>query len=253
MRRLQLWLNPPGMLLKHRARCFPSSSTYRTEAWIDGHNRETTPNRHRYRRGEEWPMNDEPRVPMTMLGNTLNDFRKRCLLAVALLAWAMAAGSATASTDSIAPFFGVFKGESIADPTGLLTVRDIDIEIRQTHQGFTINWHSVVIEHEGTERASHQVRFERTHKPGIYRAHRPPDITGNARSPDPIDGHPYYWARLADNALTVYLIQIATDGSVDLRIYLRKLTGNQIQLKLTRLRDGQPLATTNGVLMRKGE
>jgi hypothetical protein len=58
---------------------------------------------------------------------------------------------------------------------------------------------------------------------------------------------------LVDNTLTVYLVQIALDGSVDLRIYLRKLAGNQIQLKLTRMRDGQPLAITHGVLMRKEE
>jgi hypothetical protein len=175
------------------------------------------------------------------------------LLTVGLLVCSMAAGSAAEGSNSITPFFGMFKGESVTDPRGLLTTKDIDVEIWKTHQGFAINWHSVVVESGATKHASHEVRFERTHTSGIYRAHRPPDIMGNARSPDPIDGRPYYWARLVDNTLTVYLVQIALDGSVDLRIYLRKLAGNQIQLKLTRMRDGQPLAITHGVLMRKEE
>ncbi|MFT5693274.1 MAG: hypothetical protein ACI92E_002611 [Oceanicoccus sp.] len=186
-----------------------------------------------------------------MLSNIRGYYPNYFLLAVGLLVWAMAAGRAVASSDSIAPFFGMFKGESITDPRGLLTTKDIDVSIWQTNRGFAINWHSVVVENGAIERASHKVRFERTHTSGIYRAHRPPNIMGNARSPDPIDGNPYYWARLADNTLTVYLVQIAPDGSVDLRIYLRKLAGNQIQLKLTRMRDGQPLATTYGVLRRK--
>ncbi|MFT4607028.1 MAG: hypothetical protein ACI9V8_001822 [Urechidicola sp.] len=190
---------------------------------------------------------------MTILSKIRDYYPKHFMLAVGLIVLAVAAGNAVASNDSIAPFFGMFKGESVADPRGLLTTKDIDIAIWQTHRGFAVNWHSVVVEKGATERASHEVHFERTHTPGIYRAHRPPNIMGNARSPDPIDGHPYYWARLVDNTLTVYLVQIAPDGSVDLRIYLRKLDGNQIQLKLTRMRDGQPLATTYGVLMREEE
>jgi hypothetical protein len=188
-----------------------------------------------------------------MLSKIWGFYPKHCLLALGLLVWAMTAGSAAAGSNSITPFFGMFKGESVTDPRGLLTTKDIDVAIWQTHQGFAINWHSVVVENEATKRASHEVHFERTHTPGIYRAHQPPDIMGNARSPDPIDGRPYYWARLVDNTLTVYLVQIAPNGSVDLRIYLRKLAGNQIQLKLTRMRDGQPLAITHGILIRKEE
>jgi hypothetical protein len=60
-------------------------------------------------------------------------YPKHFLLAIGLLVWAMAAGNAAASSDSIAPFFGMFKGESVTDPRGLLTAKDIDVEISQTH------------------------------------------------------------------------------------------------------------------------
>ena len=70
----------------------------------------------------------------------------------------MTAGSAAAGSNSITPFFGMFKEESVIDPRGLLTAKDIDVAIWQPHQKFAINSHSVV-ENEATKRANHEVHF----------------------------------------------------------------------------------------------
>ncbi len=114
------------------------------------------------------------------------------LLTVGLLVCSMAAGSAAEGSNSITPFFGMFKGESVTDPRGLLTTKDIDVGIWKTHQGFAINWHSVVVESGATKHASHEVRFERTHTSGIYRVYRVSDILGNAGLPVSTQGPPYH-------------------------------------------------------------
>ena len=157
---------------------------------------------------------------------------------------------AHASDDEVAPFIGNFSGQSVADSSRLLTPRDLDIRIKQTSNGFLIDWHSAVTEQGAPERLNHEVLFERSRAPYVYRAHRSPNVFGSARAPDPIDGRPYYWARVSGGELVIYVMQIMTDGTVDFRIYERRLNGEQLHLRFTRLRDGWPVEVVSGTLAR---
>lgn len=181
--------------------------------------------------------------------------RRRSLVMLTALLFILVpmTGDIRASTHSIRPYIGVFQGESVTDPAGVLTIGDIDVEIQPARHGFIIDWRSAVIEDGRIVRFNHEVLFERTGSRHIYRAHLAPDSSGVARAPDLIDGRPYFWARLTDSALIVYVMQIMPDGSADLRIYRRSIEGNRMKLEFTRLRDGHSLLTAHGVLHRKVE
>lgn len=160
-----------------------------------------------------------------------------------------------APAQAVGQFVGKYTGVSVEDPLGILTPEDLDVLIRQTPTGFQASWHSAVIEQGHPERSHHTVRFDRTRAPEVFRAHGAPGMTGSLQIPDPIDGEPYFWARISSDTLLIYVLHILPDGSLDLRIYARSQVagGQRMRLEFTRLRDGRTIEIAVGELVRSPE
>jgi hypothetical protein len=63
---------------------------------------------------------------------------------------------------------------------------------------------------------------------------------GNRVPMDPLSGDPFVWCRIAGRTLTVYALLINDAGRYDLQIYDRTLVDEGLELKFTRLREGDP-------------
>ena len=159
--------------------------------------------------------------------------------------------SVQASEDETAPFVGKFSGRTVSYPSGLLKPHYADIRIKQTSNGSLIDWHSAVTAGRAPECLSYEVWCERSPAPRVYRAHCSSNVVGSVRAPDPISGRSYYRARLSGGGLIVYVMQIMGNGSVDLRIHERHLSGEKMGPRFTRLRDGQRTQSASGTLARE--
>lgn len=62
---------------------------------------------------------------------------------------------------------------------------------------------------------------------------------GNER-PDPLGGAPLVWARVAEDSLTLYRLQIARDGSYTLERFAATRTTEGVALTVSTRRTGQP-------------
>lgn len=175
------------------------------------------------------------------------------ICAIHVVVFAAAWGDVSAATPTIDAYVGVFEGKSVNDSQGALTADDIDVEIRPAPNGFLIDWRSATVENDRVQRLNHEVIFERASANNVYRMYHGPNTRGVASAPPLIDGEPYFWARLTEDALIVYVMKIERDGSVDLRIYLRSVEGNRLRFEFTRLRDKEIVQTASGVLRRRTE
>ena len=65
---------------------------------------------------------------------------------------------------------------------------------------------------------------------------------------DPLAGLPFVWARIRGRTLTVHSLLVDNEGSYEIQTYDRTLTGDGMDLKFTRVRDGQPMRSVTGKL-----
>ncbi len=71
---------------------------------------------------------------------------------------------------------------------------------------------------------------------------------GNAVPLDPLKGDPYVWARVEGDTLTVFALHVLEDGGYEMQTYARKRIPEGIDLKYSRIRDGETLRTVEGTL-----
>ncbi len=72
---------------------------------------------------------------------------------------------------------------------------------------------------------------------------------GNAVPLDPLKGDPYVWARVHEDSLTVYALHVLEDGGYEMQTYARTRIPEGLDLKYSRVRDGEILRTVNGILL----
>ncbi|MEN8197018.1 MAG: hypothetical protein ABFS30_10970 [Pseudomonadota bacterium] len=150
----------------------------------------------------------------------------------------------------IKAFFGEYSGSAIAKNKDSLyfgvTVRDLDVKIGPSGNGFSLKW-TTVTRKGGTpnkpkvKRKSTSMIFSPAEKRGLYRA---------ASSGDPLSGKNMIWARLSKQTLTVYALGLTPSGAYELTSYERRLVAGGLRLKFTRLRDGDPVRIVTGKLTR---
>lgn len=158
--------------------------------------------------------------------------------------------TATAETIKIAGFYGAFKGSGVAKNRDSLyfgvTVRDLDVTIRPAGAGFEIEW-TTVIRRGGNparpkiRRKTQKMTFAATDKPNVFRARK---------TADPLSGEPYAWARIEDTSLIVHVLSINEDGSYDMQNYTRTLVPTGMAFVFQRIRDGDPVRTVKGKLIK---
>ncbi len=178
----------------------------------------------------------------------------RSLAAAALgLAAVVAGGVAEAAQDlPITAFAGRYVGTGVArndlSEYFALTVRDLDVTIRPRGQGgFALSWTTVLRgggdpDNPKVKRKSTALTFVPAGRPGVFRS---------ATQADPMSGRPYSWARIKGNTLTVHSLTITDDGSYVMHTYDRTLTGYGMELKFTRLRDGEATRSVTGKLTKE--
>jgi hypothetical protein len=151
---------------------------------------------------------------------------------------------------SIKAFYGTFSGSGVASNADSLyfavTERDFDVVIKAEGSGFSAAW--TTVQHTGgdpahprTKRRQDKIVFVPTGAPNQWRA---------AEQPDPMSGKPYAWARIEGTSLIIYVLTIDADGRYDVQRYDRTFVGPSLQLTFTDTRDGEPVRTVKGRLVK---
>lgn len=167
-----------------------------------------------------------------------------------MLAGVLLATPAAAKDIALAAFFGVWEGNAVSESDislyFRLSSRDINVEVRPAGDGFAITWKTVQRQkgdpNDPTEELKAATKTYMPVRAGVWAAE------GNA---DPLSsGAPYSWAYIRDNTLVIQSMAIRPDGSHEMQIYERTLTGTGMELKFTRLQDGEPVRSASGRLIK---
>jgi hypothetical protein len=171
-------------------------------------------------------------------------------LGLATSLWLGAGGPVAAQDISIRAFKGTWGGSAVANNRDSLyfgvTIRDLDVTIKPTADGFDIGW-TTVIRRGGTpskpkvRKKSVMMRFVKTDRKGVWKL---------ANSGDMLSGNPYGWARIKGRTLTLYLMAIDARGGYAISRYARTLSGTGMDLEFTAIRDGEPARVVRGKLVR---
>jgi hypothetical protein len=172
-------------------------------------------------------------------------------LGVALLAGvALSSGHADAENIKLSGFFGTFKGNGISETKDShyfgVTVRDLDVKIEPSGDGFAIEWTTVI--RAGGDPANPKVRqkaqrmtFAPSAQAGVYRA---------ADAGDPLSGQPYSWSYIRNNSLIVHIMTIDAKGAYEMQSYTRTLEPTGMSYLFERIRNDEPVRTVKGKLIK---
>jgi hypothetical protein len=174
-------------------------------------------------------------------------------LAVAvLIAITCRAQPASADDASIADFFGSYAGNAISSSEDGLQKRDLSVRIKDAGDGrFIVDWITFTRKKDGRrKRKNYSITFRSTPREGIFGSAMRVDKFGGAVPLDPIKGDPYVWARLRGRTLSVYALIITDDGGYEMQVYDRTLSDEGLELRFSRIRDGNQLKLIKGTLVR---
>lgn len=184
-----------------------------------------------------------------------------CVLALTLagtLAGAVA-GDATAeraahsaAAEPIHSFYGAYEGESISVSDEDLGKRDLAIAIVPRRNGFNLTWTTITYADGASARKTYSIDFVPTRRPNIYASAMRTDMFGNRVPLNPLEGDPFVWATVRGKTLTVYALMITPTGGYEMQTYHRILTDQGLRLEFSRIRNGTPLRSISGVLVRVG-
>lgn len=193
-----------------------------------------------------------PGLPGLSRLRSLQGLRGLPVLAV-LAALFVAPSAAAQEALALDAFFGSWQGSAIdtrVEASSLdYGLRDMDVRIAGTEDGFEIDWVTVIqspgvgsgaaADAEARRRSTTQ-RFVRA-GPAVWEA---------ADTEGPGLGRTHTWARLAERSLTVYVLEIDESGLYQLSRYERTITpAGVMDLKFTRTRDGVTVRRVSGSLM----
>ena len=172
-------------------------------------------------------------------------------VALALAAGFAGAPAGAAQDLPIAAFAGQFVGTGLArnDLSVYfdMTVRDLDVRIALRGQGFALTWTTVLRDKGNPDnptarRKTSALEFVPAGRRGVFRSATPSD---------PMSGQAYAWARIKGQTLTVHSLIIGGDGSYEMHTYDRTLTPFGMDLKFTRVSDGEPTRSVTAKLTKE--
>ncbi len=179
---------------------------------------------------------------------------KRIMRVIILGTFAIFASSAARADISLKAFEGLWEGNATSETESStvfpLTVREMDVEIRvKEDNSFIINWRTLQRE-KGDPSQPDAVLKETTRK---FIPKTPGRVWKMAVTEDIYDGGTVSWAVLDTQALTIYSMILRDDGGFDMQIYRRTLTGLNMKLDFTALRNGAVRRTVSGTLIKTGK
>jgi hypothetical protein len=147
------------------------------------------------------------------------------------------AAIAEAQGGGIQRFYGTYAGEAISESGDELDKRDINAEIGAQGKGFKVSF-TVVLKRgsDKPRRDEYTIAFVPTKRPGI------------AVPKDPLVGDPYMWARLEGDKLWRYALFVTDTGGYEMQTYEYTLVPGGLNLRYSRVRDGEVLRTVSGKL-----
>ena len=170
------------------------------------------------------------------------------LLVPSLLLFAPVSPAAAADPD-YRRFFGEYVGEAVSGDSGRVETRDISAKIGPAPKGFTVSWLMNIHRVSGKEKhVEYSMTFLPTKRDNIYSAAMALDAFGNAVPLDPMKGDPYVWARIEGQTLTLYALTVTERGGYDLQVFDRKLVPGGMELRYSRVVDGQAPRVITGRL-----
>jgi len=160
-----------------------------------------------------------------------------------------AAGIAAAQGGGIQRFYGTYVGEAVSETGEELDKRDISAEISPEGKGFKVKWTAVIKRGKDKPRREERtVVFHPASRPDIFASGMRTDQFGNPVPLDPLNGDPYIWARLDGNRLWMYALFVTDTGGYEMQTYERALVPGGMDLRYSRVRDGEILRTVTGKL-----
>jgi hypothetical protein len=161
----------------------------------------------------------------------------------------LAVTAAWAQGGGIERFYGTYTGEAISEGGTELDKRDINAEITPQGKGFKVKF-TVVIKRgkDQPKRDEYTIAFSPTKRPGIYSSAMRADVFGNAVPLDPLAGDPYMWARLEGDKFWRYALFVTDSGGYEMQTYEYTLAPGGMDLRYSRIRDGEVLRTVTGKL-----
>lgn len=164
----------------------------------------------------------------------------------------MTAMPAFAADSPIQAFFGHYTGSGVAQTPDSLyfdtSPRDMDVRIEAAGQGFRVAWTTVLVKNADTEaekivRKSSELTFQSGGQPNLF-------VSGSGNVS--VGGAPYAWARISEQTLTVYIFELDGNGVYSLASYARTLVPGGMELEFQSIRDGHPVRTVKGRLVKDG-
>ena len=172
------------------------------------------------------------------------------VVAVVLLFAAAPRVSVAQTALPINAFYWTWEGVGVAENSDSLyfgvSTRDLNVQISATGSGFEVFWTTLVrgggtVDNPDTRRREARLIFTSTDDPEIYEAEG---------SENPITGGVLSWARLHGQTLSIYQMTLNDRGGYELTSYDRTLTGPGMDYAFRRLRDGEPVRTVSGRLVK---
>ena len=146
-------------------------------------------------------------------------------------------------------FFGEYVGEAVFGDGGKIEKRDIRAKIGPATTGFSVNWVMNIHRPSGKEQhVEYTMTFLPTSRKNVYSAAMSFDAFGNPVPLDPMKGDPYVWARIEGQTLNLYALTVTEAGGYEMEVYERKLVPGGMDLRYSRVVDGQFLRTITGKL-----
>ncbi|USG62240.1 hypothetical protein NBZ79_04520 [Sneathiella marina] len=175
--------------------------------------------------------------------------RIKIFMAIALFIVVLPAIS-SANDVPISAFKGDWRGNAISENNVSvnfpITSRDIDVDIRpDASGGFNITWRTL-LRQKGNPASPNEVlkettlTFVNTDKPGVWK---------DSKGGDVYAGDTVSWAQIRKQTLTIYVMAMSDTGDYDMQVYKRTLTGLNMELDFTAIRDGAVRRTAKGRLI----
>lgn len=158
-----------------------------------------------------------------------------------------------AQAGNITPFVGAFSGSAeIVSSDGTKSRRDMSVAIRETRNGFTVQWTSTTHKPGGrTKEKTYSIDFRPSGRDGIYSAAMERNVFGHAVQLDPMKGEPFVWGRIVGDTLTVFSLFIDDEGGYEMQQYDRTLAEGGLNLDFSFLRNGEHQRSVSTFLQRQ--
>ena len=149
-------------------------------------------------------------------------------------------------------FVGNYEGEYISPDGDQNRNRDLSVKIREVKEGFNVSWVTTTFKKNETKEKKYSIDFIETDREHIYEAAQKKNVFGGRDPLDPLKGKAYAWARIKGRTLTTFALTITDDGGYEMQTFDRVLTeDNNLNVRFSRVRDGEVLKTITVTLNRK--